>query len=68
MNKQTDFGKYLADNDISYEDAAIALDITRSYVGMLVRGDHSPALTLAFKIADWAHGKVPVESWERHLG
>lgn len=62
--KTTDFGKYLTEREISYEDAAEALDITRSYVGMLVRGDHTPALELAFKIADWSGGKVKTESWD----
>lgn len=70
---KTAFGRFLETQSIPYEDAASALDITRSYVGMLARGDVTPALDLAFKIADWAKIKgggddVRVESWEMHLG
>jgi len=72
MGKQTQFGKYLEGAGLSYEEAADALGITRSYVGMLARGDVTPALELAFKIADWARarggGEVPADSWEAHVG
>lgn len=59
----TEFGKFLATRQISFQDAAIALLITRSYASMLAMGRATPGLFLAVQIEDWSKGAIPCRLW-----
>jgi transcriptional regulator with XRE-family HTH domain len=65
IDRPNPFGAHLARMNIpaSSGDVAEALGVTRSYVGMLARGQSTPSLALAFKIEDWSAGAVPVAAW-----
>jgi transcriptional regulator with XRE-family HTH domain len=63
MTKSTKFGRYLKAKGISREDAAAALDLTRSYIQMLCTGAATPGLHAAAKIHKWTRGKVDFLSW-----
>lgn len=70
----TVFGRFLDDRGITDSEAAAELEVSRTYVGMLARGDEPPSLALSFRVADWARRRaaaadgdpspVPVESWK----
>ena len=63
MIKLTLFGRYLKKRKISYDDAANALNLTRSYVNMLCTGKATPGLKAAARINKWTRGGVPFEAW-----
>lgn len=65
----TVFGRFLDSHDISYEEAARELGITRQYVNQLATGSNpsGPSFRLINKIRDYAAakgGRVPPKSWE----
>jgi hypothetical protein len=63
--KLTAFGSYLKWGNVSMEDAAAQLDVTRQYVWALATGYTTPGLKLAGKIEEWSKGCVTMSSWLR---
>jgi hypothetical protein len=66
--KTTMFGLVIDEMHLDYETVAKELGITSGFVGMLARGDATPALALSFEIVDWAKKRgyaVPIESWRK---
>lgn len=59
----TDFGLYLSTTQIPLDEAAQALEITRSYASALATGRATPGLRLALRIEDWTQGSVPCRAW-----
>lgn len=59
----TPFGEFLRDRGISYEAAADALGIGRSFVSMLARGAAKAGMQLAWKIHVWTGQAVPLWTW-----
>lgn len=63
MTALTKFGRYLKQQKISRTDAAVALELTRSYIQMLCTGTATPGLHAAYAIQKWTKGAVTFESW-----
>lgn len=69
-SESTAFGRFLTARRISYDEAALELGTTRSYINQLATGsNHSgPSFKLICAIRDFAKsrgGSVPVTSWEK---
>lgn len=57
------FGKYLATNELTVDEVAEKLGVTKSYVHALASGTMTPGLKLAVEIQKWSRGAVMPESW-----
>lgn len=59
------FSKHLEKQDLKVPAVAEDLDLTRSYVYMLISGAATPGLKTAIAIQIWSKGGVPIESWRK---
>jgi len=59
----TVFGMYLIESNITHQETADALGISRVTVSMLARGLRYPSADLMWEIECWSKSKVAMSSW-----
>jgi len=64
----TAFGRYLADKNIAYADAAADLGVHPRYLIMIACGSSTPGLKLAVAISKWTRRAIPVDAWRKPRG
>lgn len=64
---KTLFGRFIEKENLTYEEVAAALGITRQYANFIAVGRAFPGRALMFKIEAWAKsrgGAIPLDSWK----
>jgi len=63
--KQTPLSAWLDENEVTREEFAAKLDVTRPYLDKLCRGDRRPSLEIALLVEKLTKGEVPVSVWQK---